>query len=119
MGQLKKKLLFFGLSLSAYTSPVLMIISLFTNHWLSSSEVLIIPTAKEKQTTTPSSYQSAFFTKNVAGSRNMTTKVFIPLDHLEANYGLWEMCKITGRIDKHNQKYVVNVKQSVIGPFSY
>lgn len=103
MGQLKKKLLYIGLSASAYISPSLMILSLFTNYWLHSSETVVVPTAKDRPTTTTTTTTvSGLFFGNINVTRLMTTKnttikQYYPLDHMEALYGLWEMCKITGK----------------------
>jgi hypothetical protein len=103
MGQLRKKLLYIGLSASAYTSPLLMILSLFTNYWLHSSETVVVPTAKDRPTTTTTTTtESGIFFANtnstkISTTKNTTIKQYYPLDHMEALYGLWEMCKITGR----------------------
>ena len=40
MGRLKHRLSFYGITLSAYISPLLMIMALATSHWLSSTEKL-------------------------------------------------------------------------------
>lgn len=103
MGHLKRRLLFYGLSISAYSSPLLMIISLATNYWLFSSEKITGQQILTKETTVHTTTLSP-----VSNSTNSTRKVpvkpldvyYEPLDHIEASYGLWEMCRITGKLSK-------------------
>lgn len=51
MVQLKLRLLFYNLSFSAYSSPLLMIIALATNYWLYSTELVKEPKLSPKKTT--------------------------------------------------------------------
>lgn len=110
MGELKNRLLFYGLSISAYISPMLMIISIMTNYWLFSTEKITLSpqAAREKvsmATTTPQSQATPFHNSNMSMStlnkaRVDTTTVvslyYTPLDSIEASYGLWRMCRVIG-----------------------
>ena len=87
MSHFKRKLLFFALSASAYISPMLMIISLFTNYWLSSIETVLLTPTKDKQ-------PSTLITKDPNGKNSTSIKP--GFNKIEAVYGLWEMCRISG-----------------------
>ena len=82
MGRRKDRLLFCGLTSSAYISPLLMIISLLTNYWIYSSEKVITMTTVVSEIT------------QAIGSSSIIR--ITPLEYTEANYGLWKMCKIRG-----------------------
>jgi hypothetical protein len=85
MGRIKESFLFCGLTSSAFISPILMIISLTTNYWLFSREKVII-----------------------AQSVPVSINGYLPLDFIEANYGLWKMCKITGKHHlSHRSKFLL------------
>jgi hypothetical protein len=84
---MKHKLLFFGLSFTAYVSPMLMIISILTNHWLFSKEKII--------------YHRGILSDLVKTTNtNITTTRYNryspPEDFTEAKYGLFRMCRTTG-----------------------
>jgi hypothetical protein len=123
MSRLRYRLLFYGLSLTAYLSPLLMIISLATNYWLFSSEKITgsqrFSTFPNPQTTTTTTIISSLFVTSESRSessfrtfyksnsthfltsiRTSTTTIPInyypPTDYIEANYGLWRMCRIAG-----------------------
>lgn len=102
MGKLKHRLLFAVLTSSAYISPILMILSLWTNYWLLSIERMIIP--KELETTQlllPSSTLSNAL-KTSADMKRITTtynSFFPPTYRTTANYGLWQSCKKSGLVN--------------------
>lgn len=87
MGQIKHRLLFFGLSVSAYVSPLLMIISILTINWLESVERFDpIQGLRDKVTTSINST-----------GKNLPKNIYhLPLGTITANFGLWRMCRITG-----------------------
>lgn len=149
MGQLKHRISFYALSISAYISPMLMILSLSTNHWLTSiektggrdrptpsSSTRLITTTTTTTTTTSTTKSSTTTGANPTNSAAMNVtnahhhhhtftdkkniytvtgsfnnnksfalgdgtstpsfNLYIALDYIEATYGLWEMCRITG-----------------------
>jgi hypothetical protein len=85
MGKYRDRLLFGGLISSAYLSPILMIVSIATNYWIYSSEKAI-----PMMTTLSNEIDEILTTRSV-------TEI-VPLDFIEANYGLWIMCKVTGNL---------------------
>ena len=116
MGRLKHRLLFYGLSFSAYSSPIVMIISILTNYWLFSVER--ITSNGQSETTTTSTLKSTtilnsylisnstkpinisiiyFIQSNSTPITSLTSKTYDSLGHIEASYGLWKICKITGK----------------------
>ena len=127
MGRLKHRLLFYGLSFSAYLSPIVMIISILTNYWLFSVERITghgqsdtVTTSTLKSTTNlPSNLMinstkpislptSRFIQSNSTSQITLTTKTFESLGYIEASYGLWKICKITGewRVVKKERVFV-------------
>jgi hypothetical protein len=118
MGRLKHRLLFYGLSFSAYFSPIVMIISILTNYWLFSVERITNngqsdTTITTKPTTTLNSQHlimnttqsintqiTTFSQSNSTSTMSSTTKTYEPLGYIEASYGLWQVCKITGNFSK-------------------
>ena len=121
MGRLKHKLLFYGLSLSAYFSPIVMIISMLTNYWLYSVEKITgFPHSPTLQTSSirPTSLVSNPLinfsnTKYVQTIASMSTESTImkhnePLGYIEASYGLWQICKVTGKFELYIDKKIQN-----------
>lgn len=124
MGRLKHRLSFYAITTSAYISPLLMILSLATSHWLYSTEKLSQQYIKASVATTSASMvisatsrKTPIFNSNSHQNANSsgigvvvgptsttrtkhsdakTTTGPKPLDYIEAIYGLWEMCKIKG-----------------------
>ena len=115
MGRLKHTLLFYGLSISAYTSPIVMIVSMLTNYWLFSVERIthhphtVATTASSTTLTTRASTTRSFYSKINVSSATLTPAItatsteFTTTHHyellaqIEASYGLWEICKVTGK----------------------
>ena len=94
MSSTKHKFLFIVLTCSAYISPLLMIMSLWSNYWLLSTEM--IPISKENMA-------KAVVTLTELGKITMTTtpkqptttynSFFPPTYAVYANYGVWQYCK--------------------------
>lgn len=88
---MRHKLLFFGLSFTAYVSPMLMLISILTNYWLFSKEKIIL--------------HSGILTSTIASDNHTTSSIqqttfnrySPPEDFTEAKYGLFRMCRTTGK----------------------
>ena len=124
MTKLKNKFIEFGVTFSAFLSPILMIISIFTNKWLYSIEkVSSGHFLLEKHFSTPiyfTNYQSTsklFININQSNDWNVTqiaknnlkkinsTEIkpfYQPFDYIEATYGLWIICRKIGKIFKIN-----------------
>ena len=96
MAEWGHKLLFYVFSFSAYVSPSLMIISIATDYWLFSYEKITYQYAKIVTATTRSI--------KLLNNTSTVTPVFSVdsidpsklLDYMEANFGLWRMCKTLG-----------------------
>lgn len=103
MSKLKHKLLFIVLSSSAYVSPLLLVVSLWTNYWLLSTERTIIP--KDTETTMGIVTETNKLVVNSTLAQSSTIKqvtttynsLFPPTYHVYTNYGLWEFCKLSGQ----------------------
>ncbi len=113
MGKFKHKFLFVVLTSSAFISPFLMVVALWTNYWLHSTERTVIPKDAEILTSTMSTVTIANILKlstdsflaiekkilSTTTTQKPTTTYntfFPPTYKVYANYGLWESCKITG-----------------------
>ena len=133
MGRLKHRLLFYGLSFSAYLSPIVMIISILTNYWLFSVERITghgqsdtITTSTLKSTTNlpsnlminstkPISLPTSRFIiqSNSTTHITLTTKTFESLGYIEASYGLWKICKITGKWHVKNVFFIFKLLKKI------
>ena len=114
MGRLKHTLLFYGLSISAYTSPIVLIVSMLTNYWLFSVErithhphgtsattVLLNTRTSTTSHHTIQTHENSSKVESTSPVEEVTTtKYYEPLPQIEASYGLWEICKISGNFRK-------------------
>ncbi len=114
MGKIKHRLLFIVLTTSAYVSPLLMVVALWTNYWLLSTERTVIPkdvdiaafprslstltTAFRLSTESMLDLDSTILSSTTPKRLPTTTynTFFPPTYKVYANYGLWESCKKTG-----------------------
>ena len=118
MGKLKHRFLFTVLTCSAYASPLLMVVSLWTNYWLLSTEKAFNSKSAEFETSSVSAYfPIQVSTKGAlenlaikpfnstsrqqqytpATTKSTTNNLLYPLKfNIEVNYGLWEICKKIG-----------------------
>ena len=84
-----------------------MAISLFTNYWLSSTEKLFSPNngrgappmpttiiSRNGGTVGPGMGSVSVF--NATTQQRENHIYYLPLNHIRASYGLWEMCKVNG-----------------------
>ncbi len=92
MTKSKNKFIFVGLSISAYLSPILMLISIMSNKWLYSVEKVSNGNTMSDRTYVPNIGEKNTTLSKSDGS--LTS--FLPLEFIEASYGLWEMCRISG-----------------------
>ncbi len=92
MSKAKTKFIFFGLSMSAYFSPILMIISIITTKWLYSIEKVTNGIIVQEKIL---SVNSGFLKPNTS----FAVSNVLPLEFIEATYGLWEMCRISGKFN--------------------
>jgi len=136
MGRLKHRLLFYGLSFSAYFSPIVMIISILTNYWLFSVERITnngqsdtTITTKPTTTTTTTTLNSQHLTMNTTHSIHIqittfsqsnststissTRKTYESLGYIEASYGLWQVCKIMGKFSRVYWNFTIVLTNTV------
>ena len=117
MGKLKHRFLFTVLTCSAYASPLLMVVSLWTNYWLLSTEKAFNSKSAEFETSSVSTYfpiqvstkgalenlaiksfNSTFRQQHTPSTtKSATNNPLYPVKfNIEVNYGLWEICKKIG-----------------------
>ncbi|CAF0798500.1 unnamed protein product [Brachionus calyciflorus] len=109
MGKLKNRLLFVGLSISAYASPIFMIISILTHYWLNSMEKIQQQQQglKDKTQTTTSIQMFVDYNNKNNKTNDFTQNLYYaPLDYIQASYGLWKMCRISDTSMQQRCEYI-------------
>jgi hypothetical protein len=97
MTNFKNSFIFIGLSVSAYLSPILMIISIMTNRWLFSTEK--VANGERNYMNSQIAAKNDLTKMQAGGNVSSATEPtpILPLDYIEAAYGLWQMCRIVGK----------------------
>ena len=110
MGQIKNRLLFFGITCTAYISPLFMIISLSTNFWLFSTEKIQMPKNMNREKAAVTTLQPTTVT-------TVSAALFTAVKPLPNNYAVG-----ANDLKKHSKnisllqipKFELTTKQSIV-----